>query len=173
MFVDEFGQSFVEAPAPTWAPRGKTPVLKRMGKYRRESSTLAGLSVSGKLCKRHFKGSIKGKDIVTGLKHLDRQIPGRKIVVWDQSRTHRSKPVKAYLANNEHFLVETLPAYAPELNPEEYCHGHAKQQAKNHTAASVADMRKHIDRDFAWLRRQPDLLLGFFHHAGLTLKQLW
>jgi transposase len=99
--------------------------------------------------------------------------PGKKIVIWDQSRTHHSKPVKAYLAANHHILVETLPAYAPELNPEEYCHGHAKQRAKNHIATSVADMRKHIDRDFAFLRRHPHLLLSFFHHAGLRLKQLW
>jgi transposase len=171
--MDEFGQSFIEAPAPTWAPRGHTPVLKRVGKYRRESSTMAGVSVSGKLFKRHFKKSIKSKDIVTGLKQLDRQLPGRKIVVWDQSRTHRAKLVKTYLAANDHILVETLPAYAPELNPEEYCHGHAKQRAKNHTATSVAAMRKFIDRDFAFLRRRPDLLLGFFHHAGLALKRLW
>jgi len=171
--VDEFGQSFVEAPARTWARRGKTPVIKRVGKYRRESSTMAGVSVSGKLFKRHFKQSIKGKDIVTGLKQLDRQIPGKKIVVWDQSRTHHAKPVKMYLANNDHIKIETLPAYAPELNPEEYCHGHAKQRAKNHTASSVVAMRKFIDRDFSSLRRRPDLLLSFFHHAGLALKQLW
>ncbi len=164
---------FVDAPAPTWAPRGRTPVLKRVGKYRRESSTMAGISVSGKLFKRHFRKSIKGKHVVTGLKQLDRQIPGKKIVVWDQSRIHRAKPVKAYLAANAHILVETLPTYAPELNPEEYCHGHAKQRAKNYIATSVADMRKPIDRDFASLRRQPDVLLSFFHHAGLSLKQLW
>lgn len=134
---------------------------------------MAGVSISGKLFKRHFKQSIKGQSIVTGLKQLDRQMPGKKIVIWDQSRTHYSKPVKAYLTANNHIFVETLPAYAPELNPEEYCHGHAKQRAKNHIATSVADMRKHIDRDFAFLRRHPHMLLGFFHHAGLRLKQLW
>lgn len=171
--MDEFGQSFVEAPAPTWSPRGKTPVLKRLGRYRRESSTMAGVSVSGKLCKRHFLGSIKGKDIVTGLQQFDRQIPGKKIIVWDQSRTHRAKLVTAFLAANPHITVEWLPAYAPELNPEEYCHGHAKQSAKNHTAGSVPAMRLHIDRGFTHLRHRPDLLLAFFHHAGLSLKQLW
>lgn len=56
-------------------------MLKRVGKYRRESSTMAGISVSGKLFKRHFRKSIKGKHVVTGLKQLDRQIPGKKIVV--------------------------------------------------------------------------------------------
>jgi hypothetical protein len=34
-------------------------------------------------------------------------------------------------------------------------------------------MRQQADRGFARLRKRPDLLLNFFHLAGLKLKQLW
>lgn len=66
-----------------------------------------------------------------------------------------------------------MPAYAPEVNPEEYCHGNVKQRLKNATPSSVAEIRKNIDRGFARLRRRPDMLLGFIHKAGLVVKQLW
>jgi transposase len=69
--------------------------------------------------------------------------------------------------------VEWLPPYAPELNPEEYCHGNVKQRLKNATPANALQICRMLDRGFARLRRRPDLLLSFVHEAGLTVKQLW
>jgi hypothetical protein len=123
MFIDEFGYSFNEALAPTWAPRGQTPVIKQVTKFRREFSTFAGLSISAKLYKQHVKGSIKTSDVIAGLSYIRRLVKRPFIVVWDRSPTHRSKRVHAYLAKHPEILVEYLPPYAPELNPEEYCHG--------------------------------------------------
>ena len=173
VFIDEFGYSFAEELAPTWAPRGQTPIIKRIGKFRREISTMVGLTISGKIYKRHFKGSIKGPQVVMGLEHIRRQVGGRIIVVWDRSRTHRSKLVKAYLDQHPEILIEELPPYAPKLNPEEYCHGTVKSRLKNLNPDDTDQIRYHLDLEFAKLRKQPDLILGFFHHAGLSLNQLW
>ena len=70
-------------------------------------------------------------------------------------------------------MVEPLPKYAPELNPEEYCHGNVKDRVANATPANKKAMRRDLDRGFARLRRRPDLLLGFVHEAGLPVRQLW
>jgi hypothetical protein len=69
-------------------------------------------------------------------------------------------------------MVEELPAYAPELNPEEYCHGNVKQHLKNARPASKTEIRSMLDRGFARLRRRPDLLLSFFQAARLPVNQL-
>jgi hypothetical protein len=37
---------------------------------------------------------------------------------------------------------------------------------------SKCDIRQHLDRGFARLRQHPDILLGLFHLAGLSLKHL-
>ncbi len=68
--------------------------------------------------------------------------------------------------------LEELPADAPQLNPEEYCHGNVKQRLENARPASKEEIRTMLDRGFARLRRRPDLLLGFFHTAGLSVRQL-
>ena len=47
MFFDEFGFSFQEAVATTWARKGKRPVLKRVTRDRRAVSTAAALTLSG------------------------------------------------------------------------------------------------------------------------------
>jgi transposase len=173
VFVDEFGFSFAEDLAPTWAPRGQTPILKRVGKFRREVSTMVGLSISGRIFKRHFRGSIKTLQVIEGLEHFHRQVKGPMMVIWDRSPTHRSKLVKSYLKAHPQIRIEALPPYAPQINPEEYCHGNIKQHLKNINPDSVSQILHHLDLGFARLRRRPDMLLGFFHHAGLKLKQLW
>ena len=169
MFQDEFGLSYSEPVSFTWAPKGKTPVLKRIGKYRRETSTMVGLTLSGKIYKRHFDGSINAEKLIIGLEHLRRHIKGAFIIIWDRSPTHRAKVVKAYLEKHPEFHTEFLPPYAPELNPEEYCHGNGKRRMKNGINESKPEIRKALDAGFARLRKKQDILQGFFQHAGLDL----
>jgi len=69
--------------------------------------------------------------------------------------------------------VAWLPPYAPDLNPEEGCHGQVKQRLRNATPVNTQDIRTQVDRGVARLRHRPDLLLGFFRHAGLHVTQRW
>jgi transposase len=173
VFFDEFGFSYLESLAHTWAPKGRRPVLRRVESERRVVSTAVGLTLSGEIYKRHFAGGMKSKQLVQTLKHLHRYLPEGFILVWDRGKIHKSVETQAYLADHPDIVVEWLPPYAPDLNPEEYCHGNVKRRLKNATPVSSQEIRQLLDRGFARLRRRPDLLLGFFHEAGLTVKQLW
>lgn len=172
MFWDEFGFSFQEPLATTWARRGRRPIFRRVTKERRALSTAVALTLSGKIYKRHFDGSVKSENLIQTLDHVRKHLPGKIILIWDRASIHLSKATKAYLQNHPEILIEELPAYAPQLNPEEYCHGNVKQRLKNARPASKQEIRSMLDRGFARLRRRPDLLLSFFHTAGLSVRQL-
>jgi len=173
VFEDEFGISFTEPVGTTWAPRGKTPHLKRIGKYRREISCMAGLTISGRIFTKCCEGSVSSEKLIQGLEHFRRCIGRPLILIWDRSRAHRSKRTKAYLADHSDIYVESLPAYAPETNPEEFCHGNIKRSIKNIVFSSKQDIPQLLHKKFAALRKRPALLLACFHHAGLALNQLW
>jgi transposase len=130
------------------------------------------LILSGKIYKKHFEGSVNSEALIVALKHVQQQIPGKFILVWDRASIHTSKKTKAYLQNQPEISVEELPAYAPQLNPEEYCHGNVKQRLKNARPETQKEIRSMLDRGFARLRRRPDLLIGFFHTAGLSVRQI-
>jgi transposase len=172
VFIDETGFGFLSRLAPTWAPRGQTPVLRRVSR-RRELSVFICLTLSGKLYKRHFEHAIKGEDVVAGLRHLRQHISGPLIIIWDRLNAHRAKVVKQYLTSEPEIQVEWLPAYAPELNPEEQVHGNVKQHLRNATPETVKEIRQQVDRGLARLRQRPDMLLSFIRHAGLRVKELW
>ena len=172
MFVDETGFSFRAKVATTWAPIGQTPILRRLSK-RRELSTVIGLTLSGKLYKRPFEHPIGAEDILAILQHLQRHIAGSMIIIWDRLSAHRATTVRAYVAPHPEIEVEWLPPNAPDLNPEEGCHGNVKQHLRKAIPESLSALRAQVDRGCARLRRRPDLLLGFFRHAGLAVNQLW
>lgn len=130
------------------------------------------LTLSGKIYKRHFEGALRSEQIIETLEHMQRHIPGKIILIWDRASIHISKKTQNYLRAHLEIMVEELPPYAPELNPEEYCHGNVKQRLKNARPTNKKEIRSLLDRGFARLRRRPDLLLSFFHAAGLPVKQL-
>ena len=147
-------------------------MFRRITYDRRALSTAVALTLSGRIYKRHFDGAINSEQIIETLKHMQRHIPGKIILIWDRARIHTSKKVQSYLSNHLEIRVELLPAYSPELNPEEYCHGNVKQGLKNARPACKNDMRSMLDRGFARLRQRPDLLLSFFLAAGLSVRKL-
>ena len=139
---------------------------------RREWSTVIGLTLSGKIYKRHFEHALGAMDILRALKHFQRHIAKPMIIVWDRFNAHRATIVRDYMAAHPELEVEWLPPYAPDLNPGEGCHGNIKQHLRNAAPATTHDIRGQVDRGFARLRQRPDLLLGFFRHAGLPVNQL-
>ena len=147
-------------------------MFRRVTSDRRALSTAVALTLSGRIYKRHFSKSIKSEQIIEALQHLQRHVPGKIILIWDRARIHTSKKVLTYLSDYPEIEVELLPAYSPELNPEEYCHGNVKQGLKNARPTCKSEMRFMLDRGFARLRHRPDLLLSFFHRAGLSVSKL-
>lgn len=118
--------------ARTWAPRGQTPVLHETFNWK-SLSLIGGLA----LWRFHFQmhqGSIKSPQVVEFLRHLQRHIPGKLMILWDGAPIHRSVLVRDYVAGSRgRVVLERLPAYAPELNPVEYMWG----QLKTHEIANL------------------------------------
>jgi DDE superfamily endonuclease len=154
--VDETGVSFRAKVATTWAPIGQTPILRRLSQ-RRELSTVIGLTRSGKIDTRHFEPPLGAEDILALRHHWQRYIAGSRIIIWDRLSAHRATTVKEYVAAHPEIEVAWLPPDAPDLNPEEGCHGNVKPHLRHAIPERLSAIRAQVDRGFARLRRRPDL----------------
>jgi transposase len=120
VWVDESAFYPLPAIVRTWAPRGVTPVL-RAPLTRAHLSVISGITPAGQLLLQMRDRSLRGPDVVRFLHHLLRHIPGQLLVIWDGAPIHRAQVVKDFLAHGgaARIWLEQLPAYAPELNPDE------------------------------------------------------
>ncbi|MBM1173556.1 transposase [Microvirga arabica] len=117
--------------------------------------------------------SISSETVISALRCSRRQIGTPLLVVWDRLNAHRSKLTSAFIATQpQDFAVAYLPAYALELNPEEQCNAFVKRAMENALPGSVADLHRLARREFARLKRRPEMIARFFRHAGLSVTSL-
>lgn len=114
----------------TWAPRGRTPVLRPKHRHWKRVSATGAIAYrvdsKARIFLRFRRGDVHAADVVTFLRHLRRHIRGRILIVWDGLQAHRSKLVRDWLEENPRIEVHRLPPYAPELNPVEGLWGWTK-----------------------------------------------
>ena len=96
----------------TWAPRGKTPVLEFDFNWKK-LSVIGGITVWN-FYFQFYPGAIKSPQVIQFLQHLQRQLPGKLLLIWDGAMIHRSRSVRAYLESLQgRIYAASLPAYAP------------------------------------------------------------
>ena len=159
----------------TWAPQGQTPILSCWDR-RDRLSAISCITLSPIQCRPNIYFTLlpdntnaTAADIVAFLRDLKRELGGPFTVIWDGSKIHsRSRLVKAYLAEHPEIVAETLPSYAPELNPDEGVWGWTKYgRLANLDAPNTAELRQRIHQEFAVLKKNRHLLNSFVQEADL------
>lgn len=171
-FLDESGFMLTPTVRRTLAPRGKTPVLEAWDRRDRLSaiSCVTVSPVAGRpgLYFDLLDHNAHAEDVVAFLADLHRRL-GPVTVVWDRSNIHgRSKAVRAWLAEHPGVVCESLPGYAPDLNPDEGVWGWAKYGRLANLAANDKDeLWDRVVDELIELKFRPDLLRGFVRQTGL------
>ena len=167
VFIDESGLSTRPTRTRTWAPRGQTPVLQ-------ETFNWKSLSIIGGLALWRFyfqihAGSIKSLQVIEFLRHLQRHLPGKLMIIWDGAPIHRSGLVKNYVVSTRRRIVmERLPAYAPELNPVEYIWGHLKtHEIANLIATKAWELSFEATAALRRMRRRTSIIIACYKQADL------
>ena len=172
MFVDQLGFYLLPMVVRTYAPVGKTPILKE-NLTRDHLSAMSGITLDGKLYMLEQERVFKGEDGGTlPQAFLMRQIPGKLLVVWDGSPIHRSGAVKDFLASgaSSRLQLEQLPGYAPDLNPDEGIWKHLKcVELKNLCCQSLAELKVELRKAKERLRHKKHIILGCIRQPGFEV----
>jgi transposase len=171
VFCDQSGFYLLPMVVRTYAPVGKTPIL-RENLTRDHLSAMSAITLEGKLYMTFQDRAFKGEDAVRFLKHLMRQIPGKLLVIWDGSPIHRGRAVKDFLAGGaaRRVQLEQLPGYAPDLNPDEGVWKHLKcVELKNLCCQSLAELKVELRKAKERLRHKRDVILGCIRQPGLEV----
>lgn len=171
IWVDESAFYPLPAVVRTWAPLGVPPVLHAVltGDH---LSVIGGITPAGQLLLQVRGRSLRGPDVVHFLQHLLRHIPGKLLVIWDGAPIHRAQVVKDFLAQGgaARIWLEQLPAYAPELNPEDGIWNLLKRvELRNVCCDDLAELRLELRLATARLRHRRSVLRGCLTQCGYAV----
>ena len=169
LFVDEAGFSLLPFVARTYAPVGQTPVLRAPLSHDHRSA-ISAITPDGRLFTHVQTEAFRGPAIVAFLRQVLRQVPGKLLVIWDGAPIHRCQAVKDFLAAGaaQRLHLERLPAYAPELNPDEGVWNLLKRgELKNRCCRDLDELRWELGLAIRRLRRHTDRLVACLRHVGL------
>lgn len=153
------------APQAGYAPRGARAIATLSGK-RVSTNMISALSNTGRLTFSIFEGRFTGKLFIDFLDRLIRQHPNRKIfLICDNHCTHHAKIVQKWVADHaDRIELHFLPAYSPELNPDEYLNQDVKRHMRQLHPRPVdkpglkAELRRFLRRR----QRQPHIVRSYF-----------
>lgn len=171
IWVDESGFYLLPSLVNTYAPRGQTPIVHAL-LSQDHLAGISGITAQGKLYMQLEDQPLDGLAIVRFLKHLLRHIPGKIVLIWDRSPIHRARVVKRFLAAEAdgRIHVEPLPAYAPELNPDEGVWHYLKYvELRNVACGQLDTLRAELKSATKRLQRKPNTILGFILEAGYNV----
>ncbi|MFB6989314.1 transposase [Streptomyces sp. NPDC056304] len=143
VFLDESGVSLLPQIRRTYAPRGRTPLLRH--RLNRKRASMAGAlgyhatdpSRGARLCLHLKPGSYDTTALIEVLEQMKVFYRGERVVlVWDGLSAHWSRAMRAWVAEQDWLTLERLPAYAPELNPWSCC-GRRSRNANSPTSPAT------------------------------------
>jgi transposase len=147
----------------TYAPKGKTPVLRQPGK-RFSMSMISTVTNRGAL---KFMVYEVGLNIAIFLRFLKRLIKYQKkkiFLILDNLKVHHAKKVQTWIKNHQKSIeLFFLPAYAPEYNPDEYLNNTVKQRTHHKKMSrNQEELTKHLRSTLARLQKEPETIRKLF-----------
>ena len=166
---DETGLSNGHQYGRSYAPKGETPVM-RVCVRRENLGLISTITNQGQmrfmLYREAMNASIMKKFLTRLVKDVDRKV----FLIVDNLKVHHSKLVQEWLEAHKHLIeVFYLPAYCPELNPDEYLNNDLKTNVYSAEPARTRDQlkRKTISH-LRVLQKQPQKVKKFFEHPKVA-----
>jgi len=152
-----------------YAPKGKTPVMEHTAK-RFKINMISTITNRGKL---RFMVYEQNMDATLFITFLERLIEGsnKKIyLILDNLRVHHSKIVKAWVEEHkEKIALFYLPAYSPDLNPDEYLNNDFKRNANaKNIPTNVKELTQNTENFMSMLSDDSNRVANYFKHEKIA-----
>ena len=177
VFIDETGFLMAPLVRRTWGLCGQTPVLRHRTRHHRRVSAIGGVSLSPRRCRLgwylhfHLDRSIKQEQLIAFLRGLLGHLDGPIVVIWDRLQAHRGRLLRLWLRRCRRLHLEYLPAYAPELNPNEYGWAYLKNNPlANYCPQDVEQLHTRVLLAGREVATQQALLRSFVRATRLPIR---
>jgi transposase len=162
-FADEAGVRSDFHSGKTWAPRGKTPIVRVTG-ARFGFNLLSAVTAKGQMRFMAAQGKVNAAVFCDFLRRLVFKAERPIFLILDGHPVHRAKKVKQFIESlKDKLRVFFLPPYSPELNPDESVWNELKNNGIGRMSiAGPDDMKFKVVSYLRRMQRTPELIQSFF-----------
>jgi len=165
-FGDESGIRSDYHAGTTWSERGKTPIVKVTGS-RHRLNMISAVSSRGHFRFMTTEGSVTADVFCEFIKRLIENVDQKIFLILDNHRIHHAKKVKKLVESlQDRIELFYLPAYSPELNPDELVWGHVKQNIGKAAIFSKNNLKHRVISALRSLQKMPEKVKSFFLHPS-------
>jgi transposase len=167
-FGDEAGIRSDYHTGTTWAPVGRTPVVRSTGK-RHAVNMLSAITAQGGLHFMLHEGKVDSSVFIEFCRRLLADDGGTVFLIVDNHSIHLSNETRAFAASTDGRLrLFFLPTYSPELNPDEWVWKNVKHDRIGRSGITgAADLHTKATRALQRLQDLPGIVRGFFADPDL------
>jgi transposase len=162
-WADETGLSNQANYGRSFAPKGKTPLIRRPAR-RFSQSMISSLTNQGKLRFMIYEGALNTTIFLNFLRRLIREAARKLFLIVDNLPVHRARRISAWVQDHvDRIELFYLPPYAPEHNPDEFLNNDLKQaMARRRTPKDKAALKSGLTSYMRSLQRRPAKVRAFF-----------
>jgi transposase len=152
-----------------YAPKGKTPVIEHTAK-RFKINMISSITNRGKLRFMVYEQNMDADLFVTFLERLIESSEKKIFLILDNLRVHHSKIVKAWAEEHQSQIeLFYLPAYSPDLNPDEYLNNDFKRNVnKEHIPVNKKELAANTENFMSMLCDNPERVANYFKHEKIA-----
>lgn len=170
-FGDEAGFHSTALYGGTWAPKGKTPIIKSTGQ-RIKINCISALTNKGSLRFMLYEGNFNSERFLEFLKRLLHKQSQPVTLIVDGHSTHKTKLVKEFISStNGKLKLYYLPPYSPELNPDELVWNNAKQKVskrKHQTQTNKTTFKEKVQKTMTEIQKNKTLVKSFYFEPNVA-----
>src|SRR5438128_2846559 len=162
-FLDEAGFQSDPPLGRTYGLKGETPVVVTSGQ-RQSLNVISAVNARGEFWAATYTGKLNAESFVLFLENFMKRRSGKIFLVIDGHPAHKAKRVNAYVSAWEGRLeLHPLPAYAPDLNPDEFVWSHMKNNGVSKKPLKKNEsLSSRIEEDLNKIKGNPELVRSFF-----------
>jgi len=152
-----------------YALPGQTPVVKKPAKKLR-LNLIFSLTNQGTIRFMLYEETLTAAVLLLFLNRLIHDCPHKIFLILDRLRVHRSHAVRTWLATRrDRIEVFYLPAYSPELNPDELLNSELKGVLHSGLPAlTKTELKQKARTHLHRLQKQPHRVRRYFKHPKIA-----
>ena len=152
-----------------YAPKGKTPVMEHTAK-RFKINMISSITNRGKLRFMVYEQNMDANLFITFLERLIASSDKKIYLILDNLRIHHAKLVKAWVEEHQKDIaLFYLPAYSPDLNPDEYLNNDFKRNVnKENIPINKKELAQNTEKFMKMLEANPQRVANYFKHEKIA-----